>query len=131
MFDKADLVAKAGWNGTKDTDERGTLPNFEPAIKVMGVTTEFETKLVFKGPRDIKNLRLHHYKFEFQDDDLWTSAPQFVRIRGPERRDGVNYPGGGQLLLFLKKEPDSRYAPVTGQIYPAVSSVLILDFPSG
>jgi hypothetical protein len=130
MFDKADLVVMAGWAGTKETDERITLPEFKPSIKVIGVSTEFETQLVFKGPKDVNNVRLHHYKFQSPDDDLWNFAPQLVRIREPQRRDGDDYPGGGRLILFLKKEPDSRYAPVTGQIYPAVSSVLMLDFPS-
>lgn len=129
MFDKADLVVIADWDGMKETDERGTLRDFDPAIKVIGVTTEFKIKLVLKGAKDIKSVALHNYRFQFQDDDLWTFAPQFVRIRGPETRGNRHYPGGGKVLLFLKKEPDGRYAPVTGQVYPAVTSVLLLDYP--
>lgn len=129
MFDKADLVAMANWEGMKETDERTTLQDFDPAIKVIGVTTEFKTQLVLKGGKDIKTVALHHYRFQFQDDDLWTFAPQFVRIRGPEIRGDTHYPGGGQMLLFLKKESDGRYVPVTGQVYPAVTSVLVLAYP--
>ena len=130
MLDKADLVMIADWDGIKETDERTTLRDFEPAIRVIGVTTEFKTKLVVKGTKDIKTVSLHHYRFQFQDDDLRTFAPQFVRIRAPEVQGNRHYPGGGLLLLFLKKEPDGRYAPVTGQVYPAVTSVLLLDYPS-
>jgi hypothetical protein len=130
MFDKADLVAIADWDGTKETDERTILRDFDPAIKVVGVTTEFKAKLVLKGAKDIKSVELHHYRFQFQDDDLWTFAPQFIRIRGPEVRGNTHYPGGGRLLLFLKRERHDRYAPVMGQVYPAVTSVLFLEYPS-
>ncbi|MEY2538815.1 MAG: hypothetical protein QOG67_2555 [Verrucomicrobiota bacterium] len=130
MFDKADLVTIADWDGMKETDERTILRDFDPAIKVIGVTTEFKTKLVLKGAKDTKSGGLHHYRFQFQDDDLWTFAPQFVRIRGPEVRGNTRYSGGGRLLLFLKRERDGRYAPVTGQVYPAVTSVLLLEWPS-
>jgi len=129
MFKKADLVVTADWQAMKETDERTMLPDFQPSIQVIGVTTELTTKLVLKGTKDIKNVQLHHYRFQFQDDDLWTFAPQFVRIRGPEKRGDTHYPGGGQLLLFLKKERDGRYAPVTGQVYPAVTSILFLAYP--
>ena len=129
MFDKADLVVVADWQGMKETNERSTLQDFDPAIKVIGVTTELKTKLVLKGAKDIKTVGLHHYRFQFQDDDLLTFAPQFIRIRGPEKRGETSYPGGGQMLLFVKKESDGRYAPVTGQVYPAVTSVLFLAYP--
>jgi hypothetical protein len=129
MFDKAEVVAMASWERMRETKERTTLQDFDPVIKVIGVTTEFKTNLVLKGEKGIKNVVLHHYRFQFQDDDLWTFAPQFVRIRAPEERDGTHYPGGGQMLLFLKKEPDGRYAPVTGQVYPGVTSVLVLGYP--
>lgn len=127
MFDRADLVAMADWEAVKETNERTTLQDFDPAVKVIGVTTEFKTKLVLKGRKDIKAVALHHYRFQFQDDDLLTFAPQFIRIRGPEKRGDTHYPGGGQMLLFLKKESDGRYEPVTGQVYPAVTSVLVLN----
>ena len=128
MLDKADLVVIGEWDGMKETDERTILQDFDPAIKVIGVTAEFKTKLVLKGAKDIKRVALHHYRFQSQDDDLWTFAPQFVRIHAPEVRGKTHYPGGGRLLLFLKKERDGRYAPVTGQVYPAVTSVLFLDY---
>ncbi len=130
MFDKADLVVQAKWTKTKATDERRALPDFIPWMQVIGVTTDFEIEWVFKGPSDVKNVALHHYRLEDRDDDLWHFSPRFVRVRVPQTRDGDHYPGGGEFLLFLKREADGRYAPVTGQIDPAVTSVLLLDFPS-
>jgi hypothetical protein len=126
MLEKADLVVVAEWVSTKDTEERTVLPRIEPAIRVIGVNTEFEVGIVLKGSRDIKNLTLHHYKLEFKEDSFRAEAPQLVDIQVPEFRDGRDYPGGGRFLLFLKHEPDGRYVPITGQTDPAVFSVLQL-----
>jgi hypothetical protein len=124
MFEKADLVVKAEWVSTKDTDERSTLRDTD--VKGMGVTSEFEIHFVVKGPKDVKKFELHHYKFQDEDDAFRAYPPQLIRIIPPVTRDGRHYPGGGEFLLFLIKELDGRYAPVTGQTDPAVSSVLQL-----
>jgi hypothetical protein len=127
MFDKADLVVIAAWVSTKDTDEHSTLQDVEPPVKVIGVTTEFETRLVLKGANNIKKLQLHHYRFQNENDALWANRPSLVIIRAPVRaKDGFEYPGGGTFLLFLTKEADGRYAPVTGQTDPAALSALHL-----
>lgn len=127
ILHKADLVVIATWVSKRDTDERITLPDIEPPIRVIGMTTEFEISLVLNGPKDVKKLRLHHYKFQSEDDALRAYAPQLVRIPAPvQEKDGSQYPGGGKFLLFLTKEADGRYAPVTGQTDPAVFSVLQL-----
>jgi hypothetical protein len=126
MLQKADLVVMAEWVSTKDTDERTTLPDTRPPVKVFGVTTEFEVSVVFKGGKDVQKLGLHHYRFQYEDEALRPFAPQLIRILEPVRRDGVDYPGGGKFLLFLVREKDGRYAPVTGQTDPALFSVLNL-----
>jgi hypothetical protein len=126
MLEKSDLVVIGDWSGTKETDERSTLAETAPPVRVIGVTTEFKASLVLKGPKDVKKLGLHYYKFQYEDDALRDLAPQLIRILEPVERDGVNYPGGGRFLLFLSKEGDGRYAPVTGQTNPAVYSVLNL-----
>jgi hypothetical protein len=126
MLEKADVVVVAEWVSTKDTEERAILPNIEPAIQVIGVDTEFEVTLVLKGARALKNLTLHHYKLEFEEDTRRAEVPQLVSIQGPDFREGIHYPGGGRFLLFLKHEPDGRYAPITGQTDPAAFSVLQL-----
>lgn len=126
MTEKADLVVIGEWSGTRETDERSTLPETVPPIRVVGVTTEFEASLVLKGPENVKKLGLHHYKFQYEDEALRPYAPQLVRILEPVHRDGVDYPGGGRFLLFLSNEADGRYAPVTGQTNLALYSVLNL-----
>jgi len=126
MIEKADLVVIGEWSATKEIDERSELPGSAPRVKVIGVTTEFEASLVLKGPKNVKKFGLHHYKFQYEDDAIRPYAPQLVRILEPVHRDGVDYPGGGRFLLFLSKEADGRYAPVTGQTNPGVQSVLNL-----
>jgi hypothetical protein len=128
MFDEADVVAAGEWISTTETQERCALPGLEPHVPAIGVITEFRTALRLKGVEDIQEIALHSYKFQFEDDAFRMGAPQLVRIVPPVRRDDVYLPGGGLFLLFLKKEPDGRYAPVTGQIAPAVSSVLRLGW---
>jgi hypothetical protein len=126
MFEKSGVVVIGEWSGTKETDERSTLPETAPAVRVVGVTTEFKVSLVLKGSKDVKEIGLHHYKFQYEDDALRDLAPQLIRILEPVHREGVDYPGGGRFLLFLSKETDGRYTPVTGQTNPAVYSVLNL-----
>jgi len=124
MLEKADLVVKADWVSTKGTDERTTLLGKD--VTGIGVTSEFTINFVLKGPKDPEKLRLHHYKFQDEDDAFRAYPPQLIRIVPPVIRNGRQYPGGGKYLLFLTKESDGRYAPVTGQTDPAVSSVLEL-----
>ncbi len=116
MFDKSDLVAIAQAVSTKDTDEHSVILN---NIKVIGVTTDFKTALIFKGPRDATSFKLHHYRLESRIDENIVNGPNLIPVvqPGPQRR---------AFLLFLKKEPDGRYAPVTGQTDPAVLSVIQL-----
>lgn len=122
MFDKSDLVVIATFVSTKNTDERSTLRDLSHPVKVIGVATEFETYLVLKGPKNITRFRLHHYRFQNTDDALWVNAPQLIRLPTPPH-DGVQYAGHETFLMFLIKEPDGRYAPVTGQTDPATFSV--------
>jgi hypothetical protein len=126
MTESADLVVIGEWSGTKETDERSTLREATPPVRVAGVTTEFDASLILKGSKDVKQFRLHHYRVQHEDETIRPYAPQLVRILEPVHRDGVDYPGGGKFLLFLRKEADGRYAPVTGQTNPAVYSVLTL-----
>jgi hypothetical protein len=118
MFDKSDLVAIGNLISSRDTDERITLPGYNPALPVIGVVTEFKTSIVFKGPKDLKTIRLHHYRFVSKEEETaMSNRPELVKI-----------PTGqyASFLLFLVKEQDGKYAPVTGQTDPALYSVLDL-----
>jgi hypothetical protein len=112
MFDKADLVVIAIAYKTKDTNERNKLLD---TVDVIGVETEFNTELTLKGPKDVRIFLLHHYR---EPDDQFTSdGPALVYIP-PEKHP--------TFLLFLVKEKDGRYAPLTGQTDPKLFSVIEL-----
>src|ERR1044071_4979278 len=61
MFEKADLVVIAKVISTADTNQRDVLSG-NINIKVVGVITQFAPRLVLKGPKEIKNIQLHHYR---------------------------------------------------------------------
>ena len=113
MFDKADLVVIARVVATKDTDERSTLLSFD----AIGVVTEFKTHLILKGEKKINRFQLHHYRLASESDkETIANGPNLISFS----RERV------PCLLFLVKERDGRYAPVTGQEDPALHSVLEL-----
>jgi len=122
MFDKADLVVIATVIKTKDTTERKKLIDIDivetarPDLlqdEVIGVETEFETRLTLKGSKEVNKFLLHHYRPAGQNEGGY-GAPNFVRIPS-------GYPG--TFLMFLIKEKDGRYAPITGQFDPDGMSV--------
>jgi hypothetical protein len=92
------------------------LNDLEPHVLVIGVVSEFKTSLVLKGPRDSTTFQLHHYRFASADDQLAANSPDLIRLSE----------GHFPFLMFLVKEPDGRYAPVTGQTDPASRSVIEL-----
>jgi hypothetical protein len=118
MFDRADLVIVATPISTKDTDERTTLQDLRPPVGVVAILTEFKTLLVMKGAKDIQTFQLHHYRLESEElRETLEDGPDLVRIRIEDH---------STFLLFLTKESNGRYAPVTGQTDPALFSVLEL-----
>jgi hypothetical protein len=116
MYEKADLVVIAYGVSTRDTAERTTLSDLEPHVPVIGVVSEFKTSLVLKGPRDTGTFLLHHYRLASPRDQLAANSPNLIRL------SEAHLP----FLMFLVKEPDGRYAPVTGQTDPALYSVIEL-----
>ncbi|HYK23177.1 MAG TPA: hypothetical protein VEU75_00775, partial [Candidatus Acidoferrum sp.] len=64
----------------------------------------------------LATFQLHHYRFRSEDDRLAANSPNLVEPSGQHQ----------VFLLFLVKERDGRYAPVTGQTDPATFSVLEL-----
>jgi hypothetical protein len=116
MFDRADLIAIARPVATEDTNEHSLLQEFNPPYKVVGVNSDFETLLVLKGPKDIKKIRLHHYRTA-DDQSLVMDGPGLLKIRPDDHPT---------FLLFLIRERDGRYAPLSGQTDPALMSIVQL-----
>lgn len=118
MFDKSDLVVIANVVSTRDGTGHITVTDFGPRLILIGVITEFESSIIFKGAKDIKKFQLHHYRYQSPADEASVAnSPDLVKIpRGQH----------ASFLLFLVKESDGKYAPVTGQMDPAILSVLDL-----
>jgi hypothetical protein len=116
MYDRADLVAIGKPSGTRDTKERGGLPGGPTGWLVVGLSTEFDISLVLKGERDLKRCILHHYR-QSDPGQLLRDGPHFISFAQK---------GSKPFLLFLKRESDGRFAPVSGQEDPALFSVLEL-----
>ena len=115
MFDKADLVVIAAWVSTKETGDRSILKDIDPPLEGIGADSEFQSRLILKGSKEIKKFRLHHYKLK--DGENIANGPRLIRI---EPRTHPTF------LLFLIREKSGSYAPVTGQTDPAGFSVLEL-----
>lgn len=117
MFDDADLVVIARSTSTKDTDERSKVLE---DIPVVGVLTEFQTLLILKGSKEIKVFTLHHYRLASVDDRNIVNGPGLVDIQIDPHRIHT-------FFLFLRREKDGKYAPVTDQTDPANTSVIELQ----
>jgi hypothetical protein len=122
MLDKADLVVVANAVKTKDTTERKKLIDIDIINttapeqlqdEVIGVETEFQTRVILKGPKDIRKFVLHHYRLVIREESGY-GAPNLIEISSQRLPT---------FLMFLAKEKDGRYAPITGQFDPAVLSV--------
>jgi hypothetical protein len=110
MFDKADFVVIASAMRSKDTSERSKVLD---TIDVVGVETDFYPCVILKGAKEKRIFVLHHYRL-----------PQFV----PHGPNLLEIPAGRHpdFLMFLIKEKNDIYAPVTGQTGPVGSSVIEL-----
>ena len=116
MFAKSDLVVIAAPIATFETREHTALKDIAPPVEVLGLSTEFQVRLVLKGDKAMNKFALHHYRQEHQES----------MISGPELISFDAKLWGPRFLLFLIKEHDGRYAPVTGQTDPALYSIIEL-----
>jgi hypothetical protein len=117
LYDQADVVVVARPTGTQDTPQHWILPEIRPHIHVIGLSTDFEVSLVMKGDKDLKKLTLHHYRLDNQNEII-PNGPNLASF-DPTKRD--------HFLLFLHREADGRYAPVSGQNDPATVSIIKLE----
>lgn len=114
MFDKADLVIIARPLSTKETNERKTLSGDLHFI----VNTEFEKRLVLKGPKDVKRFVLHYYKLvENNVAIINRPAPLAFDLKEPH----------AYLMFLIDKGNGCRYAPVTDEMDPGTFSIIKLE----
>jgi ankyrin repeat protein len=114
MEKSADTIVVAKPDSTKDTDEQTNLSSFKPPVPVVGLSSEFEVGFVLKGDSSLKKLVVHHYRRAGHPE--WNE----FNLASFDPKDSTNY------LLFLKREPDGRYAPLD-QVDPASTSILKLS----
>lgn len=117
MFDRAQLVVIARVIASKDNGKAMPLPDFA-SVNVIEVLTEFETRIVFKGPKDLTKFYLRHYRYRSEEEQFAVANnPQLITINQGE------HPA---FLLFLLKDRNGQYVPFGGQTDPAALSVLDL-----
>ena len=123
LFAKSDFVVIASpLTRPRDTRERMTLQKISPPVPVIGVNTEFKTLLVLKGSKR-QRFVLHHYRESRKPD------PNKVILGGPDLldferpKDSRSVFSSKRYLLFLVREADGRFAPVSGQQDPRGMSV--------
>ena len=117
LYDQADLVVIAKPISTQDASEKAVLPNISPDVHVVGLSTEFAISVVMKGDKRLKECVLHHYRL---------TNPKEMMINGPMLAS-FDPKQHTRFLLFLHREADGRYAPVSGQTAPTMFSVQKLE----
>jgi hypothetical protein len=117
LFDQADIVVIAKPVATQDTSEQAVLPDIAPDVHVVGLSTDFDASVVMKGDKSMKKFVLHHYRL---------ANPKESMDNGPSLAffEPKTY---SRFLLFLHRESDGRYAPVSGQTDPTSFSILKID----
>ena len=112
---EANLIVIATPISTRDTTERTTFPdivsvdtnNVRTSIPAIGVETTFTSLAVLKGDTNATTIVFHHLREA--ERHLEFNGPGLVAFDPKEKR---------RFLLFLKRESDGRYAPLTGQTDP-------------
>jgi hypothetical protein len=111
-----DVIAVAKPISTTDTYERTNLPQISPDVHVIGLSSEFEVVFVLKGDTNLTKLVVHHYRLVNANERM-IDGPSLASFDPKESE---------RYLLFLRHEPDGRYAP-SDQVDPAETSILKLD----
>ena len=93
-----------------------TLKGISPDIPVVGLSSEFEIIVVLKGDSNLKRLAVHHYQLANPGEQM-ENAPQLAAFDPAEST---------RYLLFLRREPNGRYAPFD-QVDPAWTSLFKLS----
>jgi hypothetical protein len=114
MRKASDLIVIGKVSQVEDIDETNTV--LWPGYKFRGVKATFAVSQVLKGDFTNHTVVLHYYRFD---------PPHFSPINGP---DFIELAAGdtNQFLLYLVPDGVSRFAPVSGQLDPAMDAVRVL-----
>ena len=112
---EAEVIVISTPVSVRDTSERTTLPNIvsigtnnvRSSIPAIGVETTFTNLAVLRGDTNLTTVVFHHLR-EMESKPSF-NGPHLVAFDPKEQK---------RFLLFLKRESDGRYAPLTGQTDP-------------
>ena len=117
LLDASDLVVIAEAESTQATRERITWGNRNPSIHAVGLSTTLRIAVVLKGDKQLHGCVVHHYRLTEADSGaILVDGPDLVSFDTSQNSD---------YLLFLKREEDGRYIPVTAPTASALSIFLI------
>ena len=117
VYNKADIVVVAKPSATHETSEKAGLPDCSNC-EVTGLSTDFNISLVMKGDTNLTKLTLHHYR----EVPL---PPNVVEIGAPHLAS-FDPKSPTSYLLFLHRDDDGRFSPVSGQTDPTMFSIFSL-----
>jgi hypothetical protein len=111
----ADLIVIATPVSVQDAAERTTFPdivqtdtnNVRRPVPAIAVETTFAILSVLKGNTSTNTFVLHHLR-KLENEPLF-NGPGLVTFDPEDKK---------RFLLFLKRQADGRYAPLTGQTNP-------------
>jgi hypothetical protein len=114
---EADVIVIGTPISVRDTVEKTTVPGLQGVgpdnvgrpIPAIGVETTFELLAVLKGEKSMKKLAFHHLREAEKQDRHQVNGPGLVAFDPKEKK---------RFLLFLRRESDARYSPLTGQTDP-------------
>ncbi len=126
LFKESDLVVIATAESTKDAADRFKDKNWP--VEFLGQQTTFEVLQVVKGKESKNKIGVLHFRLPNAPNGrriLIESGPMLVEFRTTsfesQREDAKVEIAKVEYLLFLKKNSDGRYEPVSGRIDPALS----------
>ena len=97
----------------RDLNETNTV--LWPSCKFVGVEATFAVSQVLKGDFTNRTVILHYYRFD---------PPHYCPPNGPAFLD-LTTGGTNRFLLYLAPDRAFRFAPVSGQLDPAMDSVRV------
>ena len=114
LYKEADLVAIVELKSISETKQE--LSGHGPTDRFDGKSAELTTGIVLKGKPDIRSIHLKYFVYS-KKVNIIVNGAHFIDFS-----DAKKY----QYLVFLKKEDNGTFAPVTGH-YDAALSVKKLE----
>ena len=113
---QADLVVVGSFVATRDTGHQANIADVTPPFPVIEVQTEFAVRAVLKGAPGGNRIVLRHYRYD------WGRLGQGGVINGPLVLDFTAAATPAyDYLLFVKRDVDGTFVPVTGHVFPGES----------